>query len=311
MGSMMVNIRNELCISCCWTLDDWSHGVSGHIFEIIDYYHILKDRFDTRILLCDPLMTPEWFKSIISEKYDFDESEIDSLINSTVFANRPKYVKCNKILFVDGCLIKMEKHGIKIFAERIYTFMCSKYETIHDLKSFKDVIPLLDYRVYKNTNVNDVKIGVDYTKKLLFERYKTINCAVESTALIYATTNCRKLDYDQLINIINHYNFEKYIIISDTISKFNNIDSVSILTPPVSDLFNKFTTYIYTPTQMKWDGSPRFPVECKYYNKDVIYHDIDNQYLAHDRGLYYRALDIQTDFEKLHLKHTDNILNII
>lgn len=307
----MINIRNELCISCCWTLDDWSHGVSGHIFEIIDYYSILKDKFDICILLCDSLMTPEWLKRVLLEKYNFNNHEIDSLINSTVFANRPKYIKCNKILFVDGCLVKMERHGIKIFAEQIYTFMCSKYEAIYNLKSFENVIPLLDYRVYKNTNINDVNIGIDYTKKILLDRYKKIDCKVESTALIYATANCRKLNCNQLLNIIKRYSFEKFIVISDTALAIDNFNNVTIYKPPVKDLFEMFTTYIYTPTQMRWDGSPRLPVECRHYNKDVIFHDIDEDYLNDDRGLYFRVKDIETRFQSLKLKPVDSILNII
>ena len=86
----MINIRNELCITSCWTLDGWSHGVSGHIFEIVDYYYILKNKFDTCILLCDPLMTSEWFRKVITEKYDFNEDEIDGILRATIFHKAPK-----------------------------------------------------------------------------------------------------------------------------------------------------------------------------------------------------------------------------
>lgn len=307
----MVNIRNELCISCCWTLSEWSHGVSGHIFEIIDYFHVLKHKTDVHILLCDPTMTIKWFTKIISEKYDFNQEEIEQIINSTTFVDRPKYIKCNKILFVDGCLIKMEQHGIKIFAEQIYTFMCSKYEKIHSLKTYQNVIPLLDYRVYTNSNPEDVKIGIDYTKKLLLSRYKTMKKDSSSTALVYATKNCRQLTSDQLVDITNHYDFNHYLLITDDDNLTTDDSNITVLDPPVENLFDMFGTFIYTPTLMKWDGSPRFPVECKHYGKDVIYHRVDDSYLRHDRGLFFRMQDINTNYDRLHLETNDSILDVI
>jgi hypothetical protein len=309
---MMINIRNELCITSCWTLDGWSHGVSGHIFEIIDYYYTLKNKYDTCILLCEPSMTPEWFRRVVTQKYDFSEDEIDDIIKSTKFHNTPKYMKCNKILFVDGCLVKMQQSGIHVFYDVAYTFKCSKYETVHDLEMYADVIPLLDYRVYNNVNDSDVDIGINYVKKILLDRYKSVENDMTNTAMIYATKNCRKLTNEQLDKIIHTYKFDKYIVVTDVPEVYKQShDNIITLQPPVKNLFEKFNTYIYTPTLMRWDGSPRFLVECDHYQKDVIYHDIDDQYLEHDRGLYFRIQDIQSDRESLHLKQTDNILNII
>jgi len=308
----MINIRNELCITSCWTLDGWSHGVSGHIFEIIDYYHILKNRFDTCILLCEPLMTPEWFRRVITEKYNFNEDEIDDIMKSTKFHITPKYIKCNKILFVDGCLIKMQTSGVHVFYDEAYTFKCSKYETIHDLELYSDVIPLLDYRVYENINQPDVDIGINYVKKILLDRYKSVENDMTNTALIYATKNCRRLTNAQLDKIVHTYKFDRYIVVTDVPDVYKQShDSVMVLQPPVKNLFEKFDTYIYTPTLMKWDGSPRFPVECNHYQKGVLYHDIDDQYLEHDRGLYIRMQDIKARYDSLSLKQTDDILNII
>lgn len=308
----MIHIRNELCITSCWTLNGWSHGVSGHIFEIIDYYYILKNKYDCCILLCEPLMTPEWFRRVITGKYDFNENEIDEIMKSTKFTSTPKYVKCNKILFVDGCLNKMQNSGVRVFYNEAYTFKCCKYETIHNLELYNDVIPLLDYRVYENIHPADVDIGINYVKKLLLDRYKSVENDMTNTAMIYATKNCRKLTNEQLDKIIHTYRFDKYIVVTNIPDVYKQTnDNIITLQPPVKNLFKKFNTYIYTPTLMRWDGSSRFLVECDHYQKNKIYHDIDDQYLEHDRGLYFRIQDIQTDREKLHLKQTDDILNII
>ena len=43
----------------------------------------------------------------------------------------------------------------------------------------------------------------------------------------------------------------------------------------------------------------------------MIYHDINDQYLEHDHGLYIRMQDIKSGYDNLSLKQTDDILNII
>jgi len=63
----------------------------------------------------------------------------------------------------------------------------------------------------------------------------------------------------------------------------------------------------YTSNTRNFDCSPRFITECKFYNKN-IYIETD---LTHDKGAYYRWLDIQNNFESLKLKNDDLILKIL
>ena len=81
------------------------------------------------------------------------------------------------------------------------------------------------------------------------------------------------------------------------------------MVPPVDNLFDKFSTYIYTPVPRKWDCSPRFIAECKYYGKEVIYHNID--YWDVDLGLYWRKHDIDNEFDSLFLRDADEIIPIL
>jgi len=310
---MLINIREELCISCCWSIDKWSHGVSGHIFEIIEYYYILREKYDTCILLGDPRMSRDWLHKLLVDKYNFNLDEIHDIISSTRFCeNPPTYVKCDKILFVDGCLVKMQAEGIKVFSNQIYTFKCSRYETIYDLQLYKNVVPLLDYRVYTGINQRDVDIGINYIKKVLIDRLRKSEQTEENTGMLYLTSNCRALDRGTIMGICDLYNIDKYIIVTDSDNYFSLPgDKFTIMKPPVDNLFEKFSTYIYTPTDRRWDGSPRFPVECHHHQKHVIYHNIGEQYLEHDLGLNVRIQDIDNCFDELYLKHTDDILKII
>jgi hypothetical protein len=80
---------------------------------------------------------------------------------------------------------------------------------------------------------------------------------------------------------------------------------------PVENIFEKFDTYIYTPTKGSFDCSPRFIAECKYYNKNIIYHDIDENYLNVDTGLKFRKYDIDNNFKSLLLNENDEIVSIL
>jgi hypothetical protein len=125
-----------------------------------------------------------------------------------------------------------------------------------------------------------------------------------------------------VLDIIFTHKFEKYIIVTNTPELYFNITkdfpNVTILTAPVENIFEKFDTYIYTPTgidgsiaQISFDCSPRFIAECKYYNKNVIYHNIDEKYLSVDTGLKWRRHDIENSFEKLYLNDSDEIIDIL
>ena len=80
---------------------------------------------------------------------------------------------------------------------------------------------------------------------------------------------------------------------------------------PVNNIFEKFNTYIYTPTRDKFDCSPRFIAECNFYKKGILYHNINEDYLKIDTGLRYRKYDIENDFKSITLQDDDNIIKII
>ena len=157
-----------------------------------------------------------------------------------------------------------------------------------------------DDRVYKSVKVN----GIDYKKRILFDKLKTIGPAKDNL-LVYATKNCRNLDsYEELF----HYG-DNILAITNVENKPADIDGITFVIPPVDNLFEQFTKYIYTPVNRKWDCSPRFIAECKYYGKEVIFHNID--YWDVDHGLRVRQWDIDNDFESLYLKPDDAIVNIL
>ena len=290
------------------------HGICGHVYEIIDYYLLLHHHFRVGILFGDTFSEWSEFSKCIEDKYRLSSSELQSFKDNTKFHHLPMYVKGTNILFVDGSLRRLQTLGVRLMFKNILVFKCSYLDTIYD-KVYENVTLLQDDRVYIDITPEDVDISVNYIKKINFKHYKELdtNIGDDDTSLIYATTNCRYLHVDNLKSLFDLYKAKKYLIVTNKPSIYNVLSSprVTILKPPVNGLFDMFSTYIYTPTECMWDGSPRFPAECKHYDKNVIYHDITDKYMSHDRGLYYRRLDISNNFNSLALRDDDEIIDIL
>ena len=153
----------------------------------------------------------------------------------------------------------------------------------------KKVKLLQDFRVYGNEAPVNTEI-IDYKKKVALEIQKQPDLRnSEENYLIYSTVS-RELD-DKIIKKIP---YEPKLIL-----KKNDL---------VDNLFERFQTYIYTPTEHNFDCSSRLLVECKWYNKNVIFWLKDEDW---NKGLYVRVKDLENCFNSLLLKKDDEIIKII
>jgi hypothetical protein len=283
----------DLWLSYTWS--NINHGICGHTFEVIDYYYILKKHFKVGILIGEDM---DWkmFESSIRSKYSFTEAEILEFKANTVFHKNPKLIVGSNILFTDGGIVNLK--NVTLLVKNVFLFACGN-KTIKDNKKLNWYI-LQDDRVYEPVSVN----GINYKKRILFDKLKVINSSKDQM-LVYATKNCRNLDdYQDL----RQYS-DKLLVITNEENKPEPADGFEFVTPPIENLFEQFTTYIYTPVIRQWDCSPRFIAECKYYGKDVIFHNIN--YWDTDNGLRVRQWDIDNDFDSLYLRSDDNIINIL
>lgn len=283
----------DLWLSYTWSNNN--HGICGHTFEVIDYYYILKDNFKTGILLAEDI-TWDMFEKSIRNKYAFTEYEIEDIKANTVFADRPTLVKGKNILFTDGGIVNMQ--SVTLLFDNIFYFACGNKEIKDNDKD--NVWILQDDRVYEPVKKN----GINYKKRILFDKLKTIGPSKDAV-LVYATKNCRNLDtYEELLQY-----GDNILAITNKENMPKPIPGFTFVIPPVDNLFEQFTKYVYTPVTRKWDCSPRFIAECKYYSKPVVFHNID--YWDEDKGLYWRQLDIDNDFDSLNLHSQDDIVNIL
>lgn len=283
----------DLWLSYTWSNNN--HGICGHTFEVIDYYYILKDNFKVGIFLGEDT-TWEVLEASIRNKYSFTEAEIEDIKANTVFATRPTLLKGKNILFTDGGVVNMQ--NVTLLFDNIFYFACGNKEIKDNNKD--NVWILQDDRVYEPVKKN----GINYKKRILFDKLKPIGTSNDAV-LVYATKNCRNLNnYEELLQYGN-----SILAITNKENKPKPLEGFTFVVPPVENLFEQFSTYVYTPVTRKWDCSPRFIAECKYYGKPVIFHNID--YWDEDHGLRVRQWDIENDFDSLRLTHSDDIVNIL
>jgi len=112
----------DLWLSYTWSNNN--HGICGHTYEIIDYYHILKNHFKVGILLAEDI---DWnkFEKSIRWKYNFTDEEIQNIKDNIVFGNRPSIVTGKNILFTDGGIINNDSKTL-LFKNVLY-FACGNY----------------------------------------------------------------------------------------------------------------------------------------------------------------------------------------
>ena len=283
----------DLWLSYSW--GNTKQGICGHLFEVIEYYYILKNHFKTKILI-NEIIPQEDIKILLESKYNFDIVEIEDILNNMVFNDNPTVLKGKNILITDGNFKTLKSKFL--YFDKIIMFPCSDL-TYYNLNN---VYPLQDDRIYKK-HIN----SYNYIKKILFKKFKPL-ISNNTNLMMYITKNVRELSIDELNDISSkykHYN-SKISLVTNVDYEESELLNINILKMPVENLMNKFGTYIYSPIHRKRDCSPRFLVECKFYGKDAIFHNID--YWEEDLGLKWRVYDIEHNFESLFLDEDDDII---
>lgn len=260
------------------TIDD--KRISGHLYEALDYYFFLKDRGYNACVLIQDNLTDEIILDVITDKY-LDKYSKDKYLKN-ILIQEIQIVACKNIIHCSGL---SPTDGTQ-YIGNIISFRCSLPTSSVKCKY------LQDSRIYDS-------IGIDsdnYIKKLYLDAYKK-STRSPNKILIYANTTLRS-DYP-VLDLNNQF-------IVGTSSWMNR--------PPVMDLFNQFSTYLYTKTKYTSDCSNRLLVECKYHDKLVKFsEEITPEYLQKDTGLRVRLLDLNSDdwLKKLSLSKEDPILKYI
>ena len=250
---------------------EFKFGVCGHLYEMIDYYWAIKNwtNLNPCILLTDGT-TLEEFDRAVEQKYD------DLQVAKVVYHPAPRVIIANNLLVVDG---SPRLRDADLLVDNVFLFRCSESDFSYYKK--KRVFLLQDNEIYDD-RPEGVTV-IDYKKKILFSKYKQYNNTVTDTAMFYLTDVCRALSQQELNESIAKHGFKNNIVLTNAPQLY---DMENVFQVPVNDLWDKFSTYIYTKVPRQIDCSSRFILECMYYGKDVIY-DID----YYDRALEVRKKD--------------------
>ena len=285
---LFCKVPEEYEVVVTYTWANISHGkVSGHIFEVIDYYLFLRRFFKVCIFIGDN-KSYEDIITLVLDKY-----KENTVLEDIFFHNNPKILDASKqtVIVTDGAASYIFDRGGVVLYKNLIVFRCGGVPSFKSLESRKNVYLLQDNRVYLDKPNLPV---LDYKKKILFSALKD-KTEQGTSAFLYITKNCRDYSIEE---VKNSYNFESYLVCTGT---------------PVPNLINRIHTYIYTPVfckgtvQYKLDCSPRLIAECAYYNIDVLYHNIDYE----DKGLEARRHDIEHEFDSLRLEDSDYLVTFL
>jgi hypothetical protein len=248
------------------------------------YYHLKTDKsLSVCILITDGTTRDEIREAVIS-KYDFSQEEIECMFDNLYTQFQPKVILTNTLIVVNGSL---RFKGASLLTKRTILFRCSDDDIVRD-----DVLVLQDNDVY-----DPIPNSEHYKKKILLSKFKHFDNTSGNTAMFYLTSVCRMSDVSK---IVDKYNY-KYIALANKL-----IEGIKTFIVPAHNLWNLFDVFIYTKTSGNSDCSPRFIVECEYYNKKVIYEHNDD-YI----GLNVRINDMNKGLDFVSLKETDELVNWI
>lgn len=293
---MIANLSNDYDLFLGYSWSNKPQGVCGHLYECIEYYTILKSHFKVGIFICED-MPRETMERAIRDKYDFTDTEIDELFSDTFFFDVPKILKAPAILLVDGGFSKLkDKH---ILTNTLMAFPCGDVGVYDQPK----ISIFHDERIY-----GPCTKGVHYVKKILFGRYRKVTTEVEYVNLLYVTRGPREVNealYEDVAEALRG----DFILATNVTVNATLSNRFTVMDLPIPNLFEKFSTYVYTPTIRRFDCSPRFIAECRWYDKQVIYHGID--YWDADKGLFWRQTDINDNFDSIILRDGDEIIDLV
>lgn len=273
------------------------HAFSGHTFELLEYWYYLRvlNGIDAAILCT--AHPPEILLQVARERYAFSAEVIEALTQHLYDGTEVLLAKLPIALWVDGCS-HYHKTATAV-AKRNIAFACNNSEDLDRM----DLV-LGDTRLY------DFPCD-HYIKKLLFSCFKPLTSAPsQPTAMLYCTYQARQLQPGYIETLAKRFpQFSEFILVTN--DNVTETDRIKVLRPPVPDLFERFTAYIYSPLKIDWpsqmgvgDCSPRFPAECRFYGKDVL---IDAPI---NRGLQVRLHDTE-DLSHIALTKDDPLKNFI
>lgn len=290
MSSSIYICNHDVLLTCCLQS---THGVSGHLFEIIEYLWLFRQKgVDACALI--PFTFSEKDLDITLARYRWPEDEKNVLKSYITIKNNVKILRAKTAIFVDGILAY--RAGVTVLADRTILLRCAM-ECNYDRAD----LVLQDSRLYE-----DLPNSQHYVKKVLTSELKPCKNPDQKVGLVYATRACRELDV-RTIEEISKLDYDNILVLSEF--PYNNLpENFKNLKVPVQNIFDLFTDFLYTPVGGfcdPFDCSPRLPVECRFFGKGF------KMLAPLYRGLDVRLRDIEHNFKNVDLSIEDDIFRFL
>lgn len=266
--------------------------VSGHWFEMFEYYAYLKEHGFRPFMLFFSPMKKEIIRKTLEDKYNYPLADFDCIFNEKIIAC--PHAVC---IVCDGNFSSIQQKSINIISRKTLGFGCGYAEY-----PGRNITYLLDTRIY-----GKVPYGVHYTKKIFADIIKVPEKCNENIGLFYLKRMCRKVEKSFIAEAIADLKqFDRFVIMSHHLEDYSGISQkIDLVNIPCQNFFENFSAYIYTPVPRKFDCSPRLIAECNLFGRDVIYYKIDYT----DEGLETRKKDIEDG--SCWMRENDQIIEII
>jgi len=293
--------KYELILMYTWDLNGYyDNKICGHMYELIDYYWILKNHFNIKIIF------PENYNlELVLSKYNFTSKEKIKILECIIPRPKSGIIKTKGgkglVLVTDGNLgnFKGFIYGIPI------QFSCGKLGLIP--KDKRTWYLLHDKRIcgvdqFDGYQKNPPKEVFNYNKRLLFDKlYKDnyyFNEREPEHFLFYLTKNCKYQTEEQIDIILEKYKIKNTNSVITIITDYNFditkldypkslINFIDISHCPINIFSIPFSVYIYTEVKRQWDCSNRLIAECEFQNRKILF---VNKY--QDNALIIRKFDI-------------------
>jgi len=252
----------------------------GSLFNAFEYFMKAYelDKEVKLIFVCGSKEDIEYYMSIFENRYDL--SGLDDIRSNIITIKKRTSIvrhKFETVLVVDYSTINMTRG---LFLPNKIVVISEKYTENPDFFYRKDFYNVIYYGEmpfhYRDIN---------YRMKFLFERYKPLSSVEE--AIYINSPNATDYDFVKELDLQN-----KPLIFKSRTSHLTN-------------MFEKFDTYVYYHSNAWFDPHPRLMIESTFYEKEVLYF---NKYKVKD-GSYYRFEDLkQNGLNNRNLTEDDEVI---
>jgi len=293
--------------------------ICGHTFEVLDYFLMLRElNIESKIVIFENIDISKIIFAY-NEKYNLDFDIALHIEKRKLSFDKVNYITDktgnDSWVITSGFYPDVIKN-IKFYVKNVFVLMCTKIDIseFRLIQSYKNFKILLDFRIYPEYSDFFEKENVyDYNKKIYFKGYNKLIQSVSKKTLIYINSNLRKLSREYLQDL--SLKKEEVIFLSGTYltEKEKKLYSEfgELYIAPVKNLFQLFDSFIITPTTGTFDCSPRFIVECKFYNKKIIIRDQDKDKIFQDLGTKFRLMDLNKDIALCELTKNDLLIQML